>query len=149
MKKHVLLVILHLLFCSIVFGQTDDPGCNTTVQGSSGGCAHATNCVGTDGCTAVYFSVDCGGTYQLRAWTKCGNTNCFYCVSCVSIFTDSPAVTPVATVSTLNVCDNPDCDESTTTTSITAGNYIMYVCKIPCTENDQEVCCSTDSGCAA
>lgn len=143
MKRHVLWVILQLLYCTTVFGQTDDPGCNKLVIGSDRECSAAPNCNSLIGCTSYTFHVDCGGTYKLKAIVDCGENNCGHCASCVSIYTDPPGVAPVATVNTLSVCGNNLCADSTNVTSMTSGNYIMYVCLIPCTDEEEDIdaCC--------
>lgn len=147
MKKLILLVLLQLLICSMVFGQTDDPGCSKLVTGYDDVCSDGCNT--TTGCSTFSFHVYCGGTYYLKAWTACSATNCAHCASCVSIYTDPPGLTPIASVNNLGNCEDLDCDEIVATTALSAGNYIMYVCLVACTDNDEDVCCDPDYGCKA
>ncbi|MBL0061481.1 MAG: hypothetical protein IPP40_08370 [bacterium] len=84
MKKHVLLVMLQLLFCTMVFGQTDDPGCNLNVTLSDVTCnVSQTSCFTTTGCTSFGITVVCSGTYYLKAWTACSGTHCTLCFMCI------------------------------------------------------------------
>lgn len=147
MKKVLLISLLPLLFCTIVKAQTDDPGCNKLVIGTDIECSGA-GCNTLVGCTSYSFHVDCGNTYKLKALVDCGNVNCGHCASCVSIYTNPPGVTPVASVNTLGTqyCESNVCDRTTTTTSISSGNYIMYVCLVACTQNDEETCCEELAG---
>lgn len=134
-------------FCRPVLAQTDDPGCNKEVILTDQGCGR--NCGTLVGCTSQAFHVDCSYPYQLKAWTVCSGTNCFHCASCVSIYTNPPGLTPVASISTAAICSQGDCEISVSSITLTPGDYIMYVCLVPCTENDQEACCGSESGCKA
>ena len=145
MKKVVLLILLQSLFCTIVNAQTDDPGCNKLVIGSDIECS-GVGCNTLTGCTSYSFHVDCGGTYTLKALVDCGDVNCGHCASCVSIYTNPPGATPVASVNTLDECRRNECARTTTTTSVSPGNYIMYVCLVACTQNDEESCCEELAG---
>lgn len=148
MKKLILSGLLFLGFSSLGYGQTDDPGCTKLVEESDIVCSDETDCDFTTGCTSQSFHVDCGGTYQFSAWVACGGTNCGHCASCVSIYTDPPGITPVDVVSTLDDCPG-SCNKLTTTTALSPGDYIMYVCLIACTEEDAQACCDENNECKA
>jgi len=148
--KRLLILTTHLLFCALLFAQTDDPGCNKSVTGYDTGCSASNTCALSRECSSFPFHVDCGGVYKLIASTACGASNCFHCASCVSIYTDPPGANPVLAVDTRTECDDPTCYDSTgTSTAISPGDYIMYVCMIRCRDTDQEACCSAGSLCKA
>lgn len=150
MKKRALIVVLQLLLSTVVFGQSDDPGCNKSVSGFDVGCSLSNDCAVSRDCSSYPFHVDCGGQYKLVASTACTNANCYQCASCVSIFTSPPGPNPVLTVDTRQECLGFACYDSTgTSTAISPGDYIMYVCLIRCRETDQEACCSAGSDCKA
>lgn len=147
MRKHVLLVMLQLLFCSIVFAQTDDPGCNLQVTLSDATCnVDQTNCGTTTGCATTTFTVVCTGLYYLKGWTSCTGTNCAHCAVCVSVIKSTGGT--LNSCSTINQCDQGTCCNVCTYT-LTPGSYTMYVCKFPCNEVDEEPCCDEQYGCTA
>lgn len=147
MRKHVSLAILQLLYCSVVFGQTDDPGCNLYVTFSDTSCStDQTSCSSVTGCTTFNIIVACPGTYYFKAWTACSDTHCGHCASCVSIVRSTGG--GLITCETLTTCGQLDCCNECSFV-LTQGSYTMYVCKIPCAEADEEACCPTQYGCTA
>ncbi len=140
MKSLLLSGLLLVGLCSICLGQTDDPGCNLYASQKDSDCDGESTCATATNCPTVSFKVVCNDTYWIKAWTDCGLTHCAHCASCVSIYTDPPGATPVYFLSTEEECDETECCQVVTTT-LTAGNYLLKICLVPCNEVDAETCC--------
>jgi len=142
MKKLILLAISQLLFCSILFAQTDDPGCSVVVNLTDTGCGEGTSCADATGCTSSgQFHVQCNGTGWIKAWVECSEgVHCDNCAVCVKIVTGGSG-DPVTECGTLGGCDDDSCC-TVCTYSFTPGDYIMRVCLLPCPGGNQQACCS-------
>lgn len=143
MKKHVLMVTLQLLLCSMVFGQTDNPGCSVGVSVTDIGCTlNQENCNFATGCTSSnQFHMQCSGTGWIKAWVECGEgVDCRNCAVCVSLVTAGDG-TVVATCGTLDVCSMGTCCV-VCTPYVPSGDYIIRVCLVPCPGGDRNACCS-------
>lgn len=147
MKKLILLAISQLLFCSMLFAQTDDPGCNLYVTQVDVGCTTGqTSCPGSIGCTSSSnFRVVCSGNFSIKAWTTCGTGSCSNCASCVSIYTAGQGDL-VATCTNLSTC-GVTCCSVCSGVYLLSGDYVMRVCLVPCPSGNEEDCC--DGACKA
>lgn len=148
MKKHALLIVLQLLFCSLVMGQTDNPGCQKNISHKDSDCSQSSTCATATACPQLRFSMDCTSSYSVIAYTECSGTGCSHCASCVRIRTLDGTIVFEITTSGVNYCQQGDCCETGIWTPSATGDYYLEVCLVPCQSVDGEVCC-IDYGCAA
>jgi hypothetical protein len=146
MKKHVMMISLQLLLCSMVFAQMDNPGCSIGALQSDATCEEESTCNNATQCPSAQFKVQCSGTIRFKAYTTCATTNCAHCASCVTITTLGG--TPLLAFDSYNACSQGNCCK-TSSLYLAAGNYLMYVCLVPCNEVDGETCCSGGYNCVA
>lgn len=145
MRKQVLLVMLQLLFCSIVFGQTDDPGCYVFTSATDQTCLGTLSCTYAAGYTASSFRVVCNGWYTITAWTEiCEGSNCGHCASCVAIYTSTG--TFVGDCTSAVGCPSDCCKACAL--QLSPGSYQLRVSLRACGQNDIGACCE-EHGCKA
>lgn len=143
MKKLIFLAISQLLFCSIAFGQTDNPGCYFLSTVTDAACESDTSCSSADHCTTAQFTVQCAGLIRAKAYTKSADgTPCAHCASCVTISTTGG-------LTLLSFDTSAECDESgggiccdSASVRLSPGNYNLRVCLIPCNGIDYTPCCN-------
>lgn len=146
MKKLILLAISQLLFCSMLFAQTDNPGCYFLSTVSDASCDTDTSCGTATHCTSSQFSVSCSGTIRFKAYTSCSGTNCAHCASCVTITTTGGL--PLLSFDTDGLCTGGGfC--ALQSLYLGKGNYVMKVCLIPCNAVDTTPCCNEGHSCTA
>ncbi len=146
MKKLILLAISQILFCSVLFAQTDNPGCYFLTSVTDATCNENFTCASAGQCPRTQFSVQCSGTIRFMAYTDCSTTNCKHCAACATISTLNGV--PLLTFDTDAECDNNGFCE-TQSMYLASGSYIMQVCLVPCNALDGAACCSEGHNCVA
>jgi hypothetical protein len=140
MKKLLLTLALQMFFWAVVFGQTDDPGCNLSASITDSNCEATSTCATATNCPSTSFTVVCpNNTYWVKAYTKCDGTHCAHCKACLKI-TDSGGRT-VVLFDTGNECNSNDCCEVQTWVPGSTGTFHIQVCLVPCNSVDGSVCC--------
>jgi len=137
--KRLLILTTHLLFCALLFAQTDNPGCNLYASVSDIDCLPNLTCSFTTGYTSTSFTVVCKGWYTLMAWTDNTGASCAHCASCVAIYQNGQQV---AWHSSGSVCDdgNGNCCERLSV-QLTPGNYELRASLRACQQIDVDACC--------
>ncbi len=149
MKKLMMLAISQLLFCSVLFAQTDNPGCTLHVICKDSDCQVQSTCTNVTNCPYATFTVveGCPTNLSIKAHTTCGLlSQCPHCASCVTIFTAGGAF--VTSLTSEAACNAGNCC-AVTNWNFALGRYVMYVCLVPCNEVDGTACCGAGVGCAA
>ncbi|MBK6765119.1 MAG: hypothetical protein IPG71_02065 [bacterium] len=147
MKKWLLTGLLSLLCFTSAQAQSDDPGCHFGASVSDTNCVARTTCTTATQCPRTQFTVRCAGTIRFKALTVAADgTNCAHCAACVTVTTLGGA--PLLTFDTSAECNTTACCD-TSSLSMSAGNYYMYVCLVRCNDVDNKPCCTDGHGFSA
>lgn len=135
--KSLLLIPLWLLAAGLAIAQDMD-ACAFAVSLKDVGCTEDHNCISPTGCSSTTFSVPCTQYYNITARTYCSGGDCENCMSCVNIYNGD---TWVANCHTTH-CDLGECSyKCQTPQPLSTGiTYTLYVCLLPCVNNDCSDC---------
>ncbi|MCL4305311.1 hypothetical protein KJZ99_05310 [bacterium] len=137
MRNLIWFVWAMFAFSSIVLAQADDPGCHLAAGTKDETCAGTLTCDYASGFASTSFTVVCFGTYTIKAWTDCGESNCEHCASCVAIYTSAGSY--VADCTNSAVCSETCC--KVCQLQLSPGSYEIRVQLRACSEVDVEAYC--------